>query len=95
MKKKRKIDTIEKLAVLMAEGFEQVDKRFEQVDIRLDRIELRLERIESELADIHRRIERLEEQGASNAGFAKEIDTLLRRVNNIEKHLGIKQKAAA
>jgi hypothetical protein len=49
----------------------------------------------SELAGIHRRIERLEEQGASNAGFAKEIDLLLSRVTAIEKHLGIERKIAA
>jgi hypothetical protein len=28
----------------------------------------------AEFTVIHRRVERLEEQGASNAGFAKEID---------------------
>jgi hypothetical protein len=44
---------------------------------------------------IHRRVERLEELGASNAGFAKEIDHLLTRVAEIEKHLGIGEKIAA
>jgi len=42
-----------------------------------------------------RHVERLEEQGASNAGFAKEIDHLLTRVAEIEKHLGINKKIAA
>jgi hypothetical protein len=43
----------------------------------------------------HRRVERLEELGASNAGFAKEIHHLLTRVAKIEKHLGIDKKIAA
>jgi hypothetical protein len=38
---------------------------------------------------------RLEELGASNAGFAKEIDHLLTRVAEIEKHLGIDKRIAA
>ena len=49
----------------------------------------------AEITVIHRRVERLEEQGASNAGFAKEIDYLLTRVAEIEKHLGIDKKIAA
>jgi hypothetical protein len=55
----------------------------------------RLRDISAEIAVIHRRVERLEEQGASNAGFAKEIDHLLARVAEIEKHLGIDKKIAA
>jgi hypothetical protein len=35
------------------------------------------------------------ELGASTAGFAKEIDHLLMRVAEIEKHLGIGKKIAA
>lgn len=78
---KGKVDTIEKLAILVADGFEQVDKRFEQVDKRFEqvdrhfeRIEARLTRIELELEDIHRRLAMLDEQGARQAGYAKEID---------------------
>lgn len=97
MKKKqsrKRVDTIEKLAVLTVEGFEQVDKRFHQVDKRFERIEQKLEdidiqlkHIQREIADINRRIEYLEEQGARQAGYAKEIDYLLERVARIEKHL--------
>jgi hypothetical protein len=42
-----------------------------------------------------RYVERLEEQGASYAGFAKEIDHLFTRVAEIEKHLSIDKKIAA
>jgi hypothetical protein len=49
----------------------------------------------NEITVVHRRGERLEELGASNAGFAKEIDHLLTRVAEIEKRLKIDKKIAA
>ena len=72
----------------MMEQFEHVDKQFHALDGRL-------RDIANEIVVIHRRVERLEELGASNAGFAKEIDHLLTRVAEIEKHLGIDKKIAA
>jgi hypothetical protein len=72
----------------MMELFEHVDKQFHALDGRL-------RDMANEIAVIHRRVERLEELGASNAGFAKEIDHLLARVAEIEKHLGIGKKIAA
>ena len=93
-KKKEKTDTVGKLAILTAEGFRRVDERFEHMDKRFDGIEARLTRIESELfdikrelADIRKRIEFLEVRGASNAGFAKEIDRLLEHVEQMDKRL--------
>ena len=68
--------------------FEHVEKQFHALDDRL-------RDIASETAVIHRRVERLEELGASNAGFAKEIDHLLTRVAAIEEHLKINKKIAA
>ena len=72
----------------MLDQFEHVDKQF---DANHDR----MRDIASEVAVIHRRIERLEEQGASNAGFAREIDHALERIAAIEKHLGLNKKIAA
>ena len=72
----------------MMEQFEHVEKQFHALDGRL-------RDIASEIALIHCRVERLEELGASNAGFAKEIDRLLARVAAIEEHLGIDKKIAA
>ena len=72
----------------MTEQFEHVEKQFHALDGRL-------RDIASEIAVIHRRVERLEELCVSNAGFAKEIDPLLARVAEIEKHLGIGKKIAA
>ena len=72
----------------MMEQFEHTDKQFGAADDRL-------RGIASELAAIHRRLERLEEQGASTVGFPKEIDHALERIAAIEKHLGITKKIAA
>jgi predicted nuclease with TOPRIM domain len=72
----------------MIDQFEHADKQFEATRDRL-------RDMAAEIAVIHRRVERLEEQGASNAGFAKEIDHLLTRVAEIERHLGIDKKIAA
>jgi hypothetical protein len=72
----------------MMDQFEHVDKPFEKTHDQL-------REIAAEIAVIHRRVEGLEELGASNAGFAKEIDHLLARVAEIEKHLGIDKKIAA
>jgi hypothetical protein len=84
-----KLDTrIEDLRVEMIDQFEHADKQFWATHDRL-------RDIATEITVIHRRVERLEEQGASNAGFAKEIDHLLTRVAEIEKHLGIDKKIAA
>ena len=78
-----RIDTrIDDLKVEMIDQFEHVEKQFRTTHDRL-------RDIAAEIAVIHRRVERLEELGASNAGFAKEIDHLLTRVAEIEKHLGI------
>src|SRR5579864_9548315 len=79
---------IDDLRTEMIDQFEHVEKQFRTTHDRL-------RDIAAEIAVIHRRVERLEELGASNAGFAKEIDHLLTRVAEIEKHLGIDKKIAA
>jgi hypothetical protein len=71
----------------MIDQFEHVDKQFVATHDRL-------RDMAAEIAVIHRRVERLEELGASNAGFAKEIDHILARVAAIEEHLGIYKKIA-
>lgn len=81
-------DDIADLKTEMIDQFEHVDAQFRAADERP-------RDIASEVAVIHRRIDSLVEQGASNAGFAKEIDHLLSRVAEIEKHLGLTKKAAA
>jgi hypothetical protein len=84
-----RVDTrIDDLREEMIDQFEHVDKQFVASHDRL-------RDIASEITVIHRRVERLEELGASNAGFAREIDHFLTRVAEIEKHLGIDKKIAA
>jgi hypothetical protein len=76
------------LRVEMIDQFEHADKQFQATHDRL-------RDMAAEIAVIHRRVERLDDLGASNAGFAKEIDHLLAGVAEIEKHLGIDKKIAA
>ena len=49
----------------------------------------------AELTQIARRLDELEEHIAGLKGFAKEIDEIRARVNEIERHLGINKKIAA
>jgi hypothetical protein len=79
---------IEDLRTEMIDQFEHAEKQFRATHDRL-------RDIAAELTVIHRRVERLEELGASNAGFAKGNDHLLTRVAEMEKHLGIDKKIAA
>jgi hypothetical protein len=84
-----RIDTrIDDLQEEMIDQFDHADKQFEKTHDQLRQMFI-------EITVIHRRVERLEELGASNSGFAKEIDHLLTRVAAIEEHLGIDKKIAA
>jgi hypothetical protein len=58
-------------------------------------VESRLTNIETELRDIRMRIELLEVAAHNSSGFSKEIDHLLQRVVAIEKHVGLRPRAAA
>jgi predicted nucleic acid-binding Zn-ribbon protein len=76
-----RIDTrIDDLRAEMIDQFDHVNTQFEKTRDQLREMSI-------EVAVIHRRVERLEELGASNAGFAKEIDHLLARVAAIEERL--------
>lgn len=75
MKKKReKIDSVEKLAILVADGFvtmeenfadvdkrfNDVDKRFDAVDKRFDVMESRFGRVETDIQEIRRILDRMD-----------------------------------
>jgi uncharacterized coiled-coil DUF342 family protein len=51
--------------------------------------------LRAEIRDIRERLESLEVAARNSAGFAKEIDHVMQRVVEIEKHLGIQHKIAA
>lgn len=98
-KTKEKVDSIERLAVLVKEGFDNVDKRFdvidrrfEAVDRRFDGIEDQLRDIRSELTDVRRRLEHLEALGAVHSGYAKEIDHALTRIAILERKIAKMEK---
>ena len=74
----------------LSKRMDGMDSRLDKIDSRLDRIEVRLDHIEAELSIINKRLDILEEQGASNAGFAKEIDELRTRVRILETTLANK-----
>ncbi len=82
--------TSEKLEELRQEMMDQ----FDHVDTQNKEMKSSIRDIYSEIVNIHRQLERLDEQGASSAGFAKEIDMLLVRMSLIEKKLGIKHTVA-
>ena len=86
--------SVEALAQATMRGFASMEERMDRMEKDIKDVKFDVHNIHRELGDIHRRIERLEQQGASNAGFAVEIDTLMNRVAAIEKHLGIVQGAA-
>ncbi len=98
---KKKENGFDKLSAQMERGFaavasdtkelrQEVIDQFDHVDTQFKEIKTDIRDIYAEVANIHRQLDRLEEQGASTAGFAKEIDIILGRVSVIEKHLGIK-----
>ena len=104
-KAKRKETEFDKLSVQMERGFsavasdtkelrQEVIDQFDHVDTQFREIKTNIRDIYAEVAGIHRRLDRLEEQGASTAGFAKEIDLILSRMAFIEKRLGIKHAAS-
>ncbi len=70
-------------------------------DLRTEFVEFRTETRENftglrtEIRDIRERLQVLEEAARNSAGFAKEIDHVMQRVVEIEKHLGIQHKIAA
>ncbi len=51
--------------------------------------------LRAQIRDIRQRLESLEAAAHNSAGFAKEIDHVMQRVVEIEKHLGIQHKIAA
>ena len=96
----------DRLEALIEKGFSALaqdiaDTKSEVAAVKADLAEFRIETHESladigsELKDIRNRLDALESSVHNISGYAKEIDHLMERVNAIEKHLGLRQKAAA
>lgn len=91
---KKKVLTNEDLATMMQreflsihKKFDKVDNRFEQVDKRFDRIEGTLDEIQNKVNQMDRRLFSVEEDIADIK--IKQYGDLLKRINFIEKKLGI------
>ena len=72
----------ERLSRLMLYEFKRMHERFDDMKIEFGTLA-------SEVADIHRRLDALEQAVGNVTGFSKEIDHILVRVSAIEKHLGL------
>jgi tetrahydromethanopterin S-methyltransferase subunit G len=79
----------ERLSRLMLDEFGRVHQRFDGMDNRFNEMDGHFSELRSEVVDIHRRLDTLEQTVTNTLGFAKEIDHLLLRINQIEKHLGL------
>ena len=98
-------ESIEKLAISMATGFEQVDQSFEQVDIKFEQIDEQLSVIAKRLGLLEEEVRALREEIKSiraelkripddiDATYSGTFNDLLDRVAVIEKQLGINYKA--
>jgi septal ring factor EnvC (AmiA/AmiB activator) len=53
--------TVEKLAIMTAHGFEQVNKRFEQVDRRFEQVNKRFEQVDKRFETIDRHLELIDD----------------------------------
>lgn len=91
-KSKAKETTIDKLAMMVAKGFEHVDKRFDNVDKRFEQVDQRFEqvdknfsRIEATLSTMQRDIEEIQREMV----YKDEMENLMARVKYVEMKLGI------
>ena len=79
----------DRLSRIMLDEFRRVHERFDAMDARFDAVDSKTVNITSELAAIHRRLDAFDKALGNVSGFAKEIDHVLKRVAEIEKHLGL------
>jgi predicted RNase H-like nuclease (RuvC/YqgF family) len=77
------------------EDIGRVDDRLDEFKSQLKKVDTRLSSIESELRMIRRDLDDLREKFENVSGFRKEIDHVLERIAEIEKHLGLDEKIAA
>ena len=76
----------------VAELRAEMHEKFAEVRGEIGEMKVSLKRIEAEISDIQKRLDRLEEQGASAAGYAKEIDYLRAEVRAIQKYLKLNHR---
>ena len=77
---------------------EKVEKLPTKDDVRAiveEVVDEKLQPIHASLTEIHRRLDRIEEDYGNLKGVTKEIDEIRAEVRAIQKHLGIERKIAA
>ena len=79
---------LDDLAIVIAKGFESVDRRFENVDKRLDSVENRLTSVEKKIDDMDYRLAQIENSHSRRLDLVE--DKILIPSTTIEKHLKIK-----
>ena len=84
--------TLEKLAVMVARGFEGTDKKFEGIDKRLDRVEAKLSehdrrfsKLEYQIDEVKEIVERFEKSDILN--LQKRVQILERAVRVLSKQV--------
>jgi tetrahydromethanopterin S-methyltransferase subunit G len=57
---KNKEITIDELAIMVAKGFERIDKRFDGIDNKFNQVDKRFDKVEERLDDINYRLSKIE-----------------------------------
>ncbi len=86
--------SIDKLAMMVASGFEQMEKRFERIENRLEQIEKRLDVIEVDIRELRAEARSIRAElnhvpDDVDATYAPTLNDLLERVSRIEKKIGL------
>lgn len=99
VQEKRFDDKLENLALMVAKGFEHVDKRFEQIDSRFDLMDQRFEQVDKRFEQVDRRFAHIEatlstvqrdiEGIQREMVYKDEMEDLMARVKYVEMKLGI------
>ena len=80
--KKKKIIQLDDLAVMVKDGFDQVDKRFDQVDKQFNHLEKVVDTLEKGQEEIKLRLD--------NVAYCFELVELQKRVEILEKKISFK-----
>lgn len=79
------LKTVEKLAVVLEEGFKKVDERFEKIDERLGRIDERVGRIDERVGTVDERLGKVEIILGNVTFMLANHDNLLKKIPTREE----------
>jgi len=87
--KKKKIIQLDDLAVMVKDGFDQVDKRFDQVDKRFDQVDKQFNHLEKVVDTLEKGQEEIKLR-LDNVAYCFELVELQKRVEILEKKISFK-----